>query len=81
MTAEKPDLGAWAWISNLSCPGSFTLLGVFVCFFLLFFFFQKLLQEKKPISSSLEGTMGTVPLPSTMRGEAGSQVTGEDEGN
>ena len=31
MTAGKPDLGAWAWISNLSCPGSFTLLGVFVC--------------------------------------------------
>ena len=80
MTAEKPDLGAWAWISNLSCPGSFTLLGVFVFCFVLFCF-QKLLQEKKPISSSLEGTMGTVPLPSTMRGEAGSQVTGEDEGN
>ena len=47
MTAEKPDLGAWAWISNLSCPGSFTLLGVFVCFFLLFFFFSETLARKK----------------------------------
>ncbi|XP_052496558.1 apolipoprotein L6 [Budorcas taxicolor] len=41
---------------------------------------RKLLQEKKPVSSS-EGTMGTVPLPPATCGEAGSQVTGEDEGN
>ncbi|XP_043297495.1 apolipoprotein L6-like isoform X1 [Cervus canadensis] len=33
-----------------------------------------LLQEKKPMSSSSEGTMGTVPLPPVRRGEAGSQV-------
>ncbi|XP_070226291.1 apolipoprotein L6 isoform X3 [Bos mutus] len=35
---------------------------------------RKLLQEKKPMSSSSEGTMGTVPLPPATRGEAGSQL-------
>ncbi|XP_022455645.1 apolipoprotein L6-like [Delphinapterus leucas] len=39
---------------------------------------KKLSQEKKPVSSSSEGTMGTVPLPP---GKAGSQGTGEDEDN
>ncbi|XP_059970203.1 apolipoprotein L6-like [Mesoplodon densirostris] len=42
---------------------------------------KKLSQEKKPVSSSSEGTMGTVPLPPARRGKAGSQGTGEDEGN
>ena len=79
MTAGEHDLGAGAWISRLSCPGIFPLISVFVAFF--FFFFQNLLQEKKPMSSSSEGTMGTVPLPPARRGEAGSQVTGVDEGN
>ncbi|XP_066866172.1 apolipoprotein L6-like isoform X2 [Kogia breviceps] len=42
---------------------------------------QKLSQGKKPVSSSSEGTMGTVPLPPARRGKAGSHGTGEDEGN
>ncbi|KAB1270341.1 Apolipoprotein L6 [Camelus dromedarius] len=39
---------------------------------------KKLLQEKKPMSSSSEGTMGTVPLPEARLEEAGCPVTGED---
>lgn len=35
---------------------------------------RNLLQEKKPMSSSSEGTMGTMPLPPARRGEAGSQL-------
>ncbi|XP_057598446.1 apolipoprotein L6-like [Hippopotamus amphibius kiboko] len=42
---------------------------------------EKLLQEKKSMSSSLEGTTGIVPLPPAGHGEAGSQVTEEDEDN
>ncbi|KAM9071957.1 apolipoprotein L6-like [Megaptera novaeangliae] len=42
---------------------------------------KKLSQEKKPVSSSSEETMGTVPLPPARRGKAGSQGTGEGEDN
>ncbi|XP_040090691.1 apolipoprotein L6-like [Oryx dammah] len=35
---------------------------------------RKLLQEKKPVSASSEGTMGTVPLLPATFGEAGSQL-------
>ena len=54
MTAGKPDLGAWAWISMLSCPSSFTLIGVFVAFF----FSPETLARKKACELLLRGNHG-----------------------